>query len=165
MKVSFPKVFLPALALLLVGWWLFGRSTPTALPAAPEQAPVAIEPVQPVLAPVTHPTAQVPGYSAPPIESMTPSEVAALRAAEVERSAKSQPPKTFVGIDGKQHVLQYNQTAQSRAIEESREVRRALLMKQMMADPQRFARDNRLSLKEVQWILDGDSDFPDRMLE
>lgn len=165
MKLSVPKVLFPALALLLVAWWLFGRETTTPLPAVRQDVPAGVGQGPSNVSLVTHPVGQVPGYTAPPIESMTPGEVAALREAEVERSAKSEPPRTFVGIDGKQHVLQYNGSAKSRAIDDAREVRRTLLMKQLMADPQRFARDNRLTLKEVQWILDGDSDFPDRMLD
>ncbi|OGT59133.1 MAG: hypothetical protein A3E01_20065 [Gammaproteobacteria bacterium RIFCSPHIGHO2_12_FULL_63_22] len=165
MKMKLSSLVLPALALLLAAWW-FLQDRPLAPDgeAGPDASvPVATPTVAP--APVARPVGQVPGYTAPPIESLTPAEVAQLHRAEVERSAKSEPPKTFVGIDGKTHAFEYNSSAKSSAKEEAREVRRALLMRQLMADPQRFARENKLTLKEVQWIVDGDSDFPDRLLD
>jgi hypothetical protein len=38
-------------------------------------------------------------------------------------------------------------------------------MRELEADPARFAREHKLSLKQVQWIADGDADFPDELLE
>ena len=38
-------------------------------------------------------------------------------------------------------------------------------MRELEADPARFAREHRLSLKQVQWIADGETDFPDELLE
>lgn len=165
MKVKLSTVALPVLALLLVAWWFIqGRgSAPEEVASPSATVPVVPSPVS--QAPVARPAGQVPGYTAPPIESFTAAEVAELHRAEVERSAKSEPPKTFVGIDGKTHALEYNSSAKSDARQEARDIRRALLMRQLMADPQRFARDNQLSLKEVQWIVDGTSDFPDRLLD
>ena len=165
MKVKLSRVVLPALALVLVAWWFVqGRaSAPEA--AARQEAGVSAQASTSRPAPAAKPVGQVPGYSAPPIESFTPAEVAELHRAEVERSATSEPPKTFVGIDGQTHAFEYNASAKSSAKEDAREVRRALLIRQLMADPQRFARENKLTLKEVQWIVDGDSDFPDRLLD
>lgn len=165
MKVKLSTLALPGLALLLVAWWFIqGRgSAPDGATSPSTALPVAASPIP--HAPVARPVGQVPGYTAPPLESLTPAQVAELRRAEVERSAKSEPPKTFVGIDGKTHALEYNGSAKFDARQEARETRRALLMRQLMADPQRFARDNQLSLKEVQWIVDGTSDFPDRLLD
>jgi hypothetical protein len=164
-KLKLSGVVLPVLALLLVAWWFVqGRASApdgSSIGGAPVSAQASLS--RP--APAAKPVGQVPGYSAPPIESFTAAEVAELHRAEVERSAKSDPPKTFVGIDGKTHAFEYNTSAQSSAKEDARAVRRALLMRQLMADPQRFARENKLTLKEVQWIVDGDSDFPDRLLD
>ena len=39
------------------------------------------------------------------------------------------------------------------------------LARELEADPARFARDHHLSLKQVQWIVDGETDFPDSLLE
>lgn len=168
MKLTLSKILLPVAALLLVGGWIVretGSPVPPPADSASVTPPVTLGPGGATTGPLTRPAGQIPGYSAPPIETATPAEVAALLQAEVERSARSEPPKTFVGIDGKPKTFQYNKTQESAAREEARDIRRKLLMQQLSADPQRFARDNQLTLKEVQWIVDGTSDFPDRLLD
>jgi hypothetical protein len=111
------------------------------------------------------PANRIPGYTAPPIETATPAEIDALVSAEVARSAKSVTPKTYVGIDGKPHQIQYNGAGQSATEELRREDRRKVLMDELKANPAAFARSHDLSMKEVGWILDGSSDFPERLLD
>lgn len=106
------------------------------------------------------------GYVAPKLEDATPSEIEQLREAEVTRSAESpEPPKSFVGADGNRHPFQYNGSAPSSAVEAARDVGRKLLMQQLRADPVGFALTHKLAAKEVQWILDGSEDFPERLLD
>ena len=145
MKVKLSRLVLPVLALLLVAWWFVqGRpSAPVGAAGQPAAVPAATSTLR--SAPAAKPAATLPGYSAPPIESFTPAEVAELHRVEIERSAKSEPPKTFVGIDGKTHAFEYNSSTKSAGKQQAREDRRSLLMRQLMADPQRFARDNQLT--------------------
>ena len=106
------------------------------------------------------------GHVAPKLDDATPLEIEQLREAEVARSAKSpEPPKSYLGADGNRHAFQYNGSAQSSAVEDARDVGRKLLMQQLRADPVGFARTHKLAAKEVQWILDGAEDFPERLLD
>lgn len=103
-------------------------------------------------------------YVPPDIASATPAEVQAMRNAEVERSAASAPVASFKDIDGKTRRFNYA-SDQERIAAARQQERRELLMRELQADPAGFAREHQLSLKEVQWIVDGDADFPDRLLE
>lgn len=167
-KRSNVRWLFPVIASGLLAWWWFA-----------DRESEAPEPVQDIAlaSPVVEPRSDrivadgsstvIPGgYVAPKLEDATPLEVEQLREAEVTRSAQSpEPPKSFVGADGKRHPFQYNGSAQSSAIEDARDARRKLLMQQLRADPVGFARTNKLAKKEVQWILDGTEDFPERLLD
>lgn len=168
MKLTASKIVLPAAALLLVAWWIVREPASPEAEDASRESLALPEPADPdamTKSATLQPAGQIPGYSAPPIQTATPAEVAALVQAEIDRSARSEPPKTFIGIDGKPKTFQYNTTPEQAAREDARDARRRLLMQQLKADPQRFAHDNQLTLKEVQWIVDGTGDFPDRMLD
>ena len=167
-KRSWVKWGFPLVAGGLLAWWWIAESAPE----APEPAPSSML-ARPAVQPSTHPVATagsaaiIPGgFVAPMLEDATPLELEQMREAEVARSAQSaEPPKSFVGADGRQHPFQYNGSAQSGATEQAREVRRKLLMQQLRADPVGFAKANSLVAKEVQWILDGSEDFPERLLD
>lgn len=165
------RFLVPAVAAALLAWWWTGRDQADSK-ATPETASAkAISPAVsqvPLVSPASK--AIIPGgFVAPRLEVATPTEIGAMRAAEVERSAGSpEPPGSFTGVDGKRHAFQYNQTSRlspAAVIEEARDVRRKLLMQQLRASPQGFARDHQLAAKQVQWILDGSEDFPDRLLD
>lgn len=163
MSLARPLLLIAAgAALFLSGWWL-GRAGPK--PAAPATPVVEARPVVVATPSMPVPSAVGAGNYVPPdIANATPAEVQAMRQAEVERSAASAPVASFRGIDGKTHSFRYD-AAQDRIAAARQQERRELLMRELQADPARFARDHQLSLKEVQWIVDGDADFPDRLLE
>ena len=170
MRNKFRFLF-PAIAIGLLAWWWTGSDRVDAGSAPETAAGNAAAPATPPATPAVRVSqAVIPGgYVAPRLEDATPLEIEAMRSAEVERSAGSpEPPASFFGADGKRHPFQYNQSSKlskTTAEEEDREVRRKLLMQQLRADPQKFARDNNLATKEAQWILDGTEDFPDRLLD
>ena len=167
-KSSVLRLLLPASALLLVGVWFRFASQPPSAPAqlVPDAPVSTAESFAPMAVPSEAPgrVGQVPGYSPPPIESASPAEIVALKQAEADHSAAAVAPATYVGIDGKRHAMQYN-SPDAGAEQAAREERRQLLMAQLMADPQKFAKAHGLALKEVGWILDGKTDFPDRLFE
>jgi hypothetical protein len=147
-------------ALALVGWWLAarnGRATApagTALPARVAGGEGADVP------------AVLPGNAeAPPAVVLSPAEREALLAAEAERSVKAAPPATYKGIDGRQHAFRYPDPVAAESAERTRQARREQLLRELEADPAGFARAHGLSLKQVQWIVDGETDFPDALLE
>ena len=153
-----------ALALVAYGWWRLrpppAAATPSAVPA-PAELPAARVP------PATkgNPLANTPGgYVGPDPASLSPAERAAMQNAEVERSATATPPTSYRGIDGKPKVFQYPDPAATASAERNRQAIREQLMRELAADPARFAREHHLSLKQVQWIVDGEADFPDELL-
>lgn len=112
------------------------------------------------------PTPVLPGaYVGPDPGSLTPAERDALGDAEVERSAAAPPPATFKDIDGRQRAFRRPDPVAADSAERTRQARRDQLMLELEADPARFARTHGLSLKQVQWIVDGETDFPDRLLD
>lgn len=160
----------PVIATGLLAWWWFAdrpSQVPSPVQAEAEAAAATTDAlrtdrIEPARAQATIPG----GFVAPRLEDVTPLEVEQLRDAEVTRSAQSpEPPKTFVGADGKRQPFLYNGSSQSSAVEDGREDRRKLLMQQLRADPVGFARTHELAEKEVRWILDGTEDFPERLLD
>jgi hypothetical protein len=149
-------------ALFLSGWWL-GREGRPAAPAAEPPAVISSPTLDSLPRPPPPAAVGNGNYLPPDIATATPAEVQAMRDAEVERSAASVPKATYKGIDGKTHSFHYD-AAQDRIAAARQQERREMLMRELQADPARFAREHQLSLKEVQWIVDGDADFPDRLL-
>jgi hypothetical protein len=103
------------------------------------------------------------GYVPLDLASATPAEIHAIHDAEVRNSAAAPPPASFKGMDGKPKAFKYND-ARAEAEDAVLDVRRQQLMLELRRDPKAFARKYGLSAKEVQWILDGDTDFPLRLL-
>lgn len=160
----------PALAAGLLGWWWLQSRT---LEPAPSEAAAAPSAIAESVAPAVRATPGADrerilpgGFNLPALESATPSEVRSLRQAEAARSAAAlAPPRSYTGVDGKQHALDYERSGEVRNHELALAARRDLLMTQLKADPQGFARTHGLSAKEVQWILEGETDFPERLLD
>lgn len=154
---------------LTLWWWLQSRSPepePAVIPVLEQVAP-ASAPATVMRSPAGESARRVipGGFDLPPADSATPAEIESLREAEVERSAASPlPPRSFTGPDGKPREFAYG-GAEERAREQAQADRRSLLMARLRADPRAFGREHRLSAKEVQWILDGSTDFPDRLLD
>ena len=97
--------------------------------------------------------------------ALSPADREALLAREARASAAAQPPRTYRGIDGKPRAFAYKDPVAAASEEGMRQARREALMRELAADPAAFARKYRLSLKQVQWIVDGETDFPDELLE
>lgn len=161
--------WVPVLVLaLLAGWWWRNESSVDEGVAGVAAAayPEAAAPTGPAPRATATPARVLPGgYVAPNLASLSPAEREALRDAEVERSAAAAPPRTFKDIDGRQRPFRYPDPVAAESAERLRQARRDQLMLELEADPARFARNHRLSLKQVQWIVDGETDFPDRLLD
>ena len=121
--------------------------------------------------PASPPASAVPGAGAQaaprtvaPV-TLSSADREALLAREARASAAAQPPRTYRGIDGKPHAFAYKDPVAAASEEGMRQARREALMRELAADPAAFARKHRLSLKQVQWIVDGETDFPDELLE
>ena len=141
-----------------LGWWLGRDNASTgAVPARTAAAPNG------AAAPSLPQAEAAVGDRGLP--ALTPAERQALQAQEVERSSAAEPPRTYKGIDGKPRAFRYPDPVAAESAERTRQARREQLMRQLEADPARFAREHNLSLKQVQWIVDGESDFPDELLE
>lgn len=160
--------WIPVLVLaLLAAWWWRDRSgagagiAPASRDAEPAQVDSYARP-----SPPPAPTPALPGgYVGPDPSSLSPAERDALRNAEVERSAAAAAPATYKDIDGRRKAFRYPEPVVAESAERTRQARREQLMRELEADPARFARTHGLSLKQVQWIVDGETDFPDRLLE
>ena len=154
------------LALLAAWWWRDGPGAAAEDPPAPEAVPAvhADTANRPSIGPAQTPVLPG-GYVGPDPSSLSPAERDALRDAEVERSAAAPPPATFKDIDGRRKAFRYPDPVAAESAERTRQARREQLMRELEADPARFARTHGLSLKQVQWIVDGETDFPDRLLE
>jgi hypothetical protein len=169
-QASVFRFVFPLVAAGLLGWWWLQSR-------APEPAPSeAVVPSAIVATPAAAPARAKPGadservipggFGAPSLETATPVEVESMRRAEAARSvAAPAPPRSYIGADGKKHAFAYEQSAQDNARELALADRRALLMAQLRADPGGFARKHGLSAKEAKWILDGETDFPERLLD
>jgi hypothetical protein len=159
---------LPAAAVALVlAWWLWPTRGHDALQDAPAPAPVeaSVSPAARVSAPGAEDVVLPGGYVGPDPASLMPTERQALVAAEVAASAAAEAPAQYTGIDGKPRAFAYPDDASAARAEAARADRRASLRRELAADPAAFARRHRLTAKEVQWIVDGETDFPDRLLE
>ena len=159
--------WLLVLALLLAGWWWLGL-TPAGEGEPARTAPVAAEmtpsvPESAAPAPVG-PRGTLPGVVLPPIESATPSEVVALRDAEIERSAAAAPVASYRGADGRRHAFAYQQTPAEDAILRDEDARREQVVARMRANPVTFATSNKLRAREVERMLDGSLEVPGRLL-
>lgn len=156
-----------AAAALLLAWWLWSPDRRPAPPGDPTTAPAAA--VAPRATPSRPPApadVTLPGgYVGPDPASLTPAERQALVAAEVAASAAAPPPAQYTGMNGKPKAFAYPDDASAARAEAARGERRASLRRELTADPAAFAHRHQLSAKEVQWILDGETDFPDRLLE
>lgn len=156
-------------ALLLAGVWAWQRWRPH------EDANTARSPPVParlsetigggLVAPPPAPVGRIPGELPPSIESATPAEIAALRQAEVARSAGSAPIASWKGPDGRQHAFAYRTLPADEAQQHAIDARREDLMRELRADPAGFARRNGLSPREAERILDGTIELPDRLLD
>jgi hypothetical protein len=159
---------LPAAALALVfAWWLrptreYAGSQVASVPSPAESgvSPPARRP-----APSAEDVVLPGGYVGPDPASLTPAEREALVVAEVAASATAAAPARYTGIDGKPKAFAYPDDASAASAESARADRRASLRRELAADPAAFARRHQLTAKEVQWIVDGETDFPDRLLE
>jgi hypothetical protein len=140
-----------------VGWWLAPRAEPATEAVTNAAASAAEASVAPAPASIPAPDTSLP--------ILTPQERQAYEAQEVERSAAAEPPRAYRGIDGKPRAFRYPDPVSAESAERTRQARREQLMRELEADPARFARDHKLSLKQVQWIADGETDFPDELLE
>jgi hypothetical protein len=161
---------LPVAALALVlAWWLWPaneRATPARNPAtASTSTPASASRTARAPTPGSGDVELPGGYVGPDPASLTPAEREALVAAEVAVSAAAEPPARYIGIDGKPKAFSYADDAAAARTEAARADRRASLRRELDADPAAFARRHQLSAKEVQWIVDGETDFPDRLIE
>lgn len=159
--------WIPVLVLaLLAAWWWRQESAEGGGTAVVQAADTAAGTAPVPGSPAAAPAPILPGgYVGPDPASLTPAEREAFHDAEVERSAAAPAPKTYKDIDGKQRAFRYPDAAAAESAERMRQARREQLMRELEADPQRFARTHGLSLKQVQWIVDGETDFPDRLLD
>lgn len=160
------RTALVAGAALLVGYWLGQRQVapeapPQSLPALAGEAGPATPDARVKPEPVTRTFPNM----APPIETATPAEVAALRQAEAAHSQASPPVATYKGPDGRQHAFHYQQTPAEEAVQRAREDREAALMRELQADPGAFAKKYGLRAREIERILDGTMPFPPALLE
>lgn len=91
-------------------------------------------------------------------------EPVAARAIEVRNSnaAQAEAPQTYIGPDGKEHQIVYNQGLN---LDED-EVRqlRAEVLKDMRVHPDAFVRLYGLELEDVQAIASGKREFPEELL-
>jgi hypothetical protein len=160
------RTALVAGAALFVGYWLGQRQAtsvaqPQALPAVSSVA----SPPAPGSDALPKPMARSFPNMAPPIETATPAEVAALRQAEVVHSQASPPVATYTGPDGRQHAFRYQQTPAEEAAQRARADRQAALMSELQADPAAFAKKYGLRAREIERILDGSLPFPPELLD
>lgn len=164
-RSALSAVLLASAALSLLWWYLLGSRPsgpgPSDVPRIEGSPPGNVATGAPPRAPVAY-TDQT-GYRPPDLSTATPAEMQAIHDAEARNSAAAQPPRTYKGMDGKPKAFDYNDD-KAAAEEALREVRRGQLMQELSRDPKAFAIKYKLSLKEVQWIVDGDTDFPDRLL-
>ena len=156
-------------AAALVGMWLWRHQTAPA-PATGAASAAAVSPStsSPISASSAPPPVQgrLPGMPMPPpIESASPSEIAALRQAEVEHSQARPAVASYTGADGRQHAFRYQQTEQEALGERVREEREASLRRELEADPAAFARRYGLRAREIERILDGSAPFPPALLD
>lgn len=140
---------------LAVGAW-YGRNSAPPTAASPDPA-LARTPVASVPA--------TPASGAPEPPPLTVAERQALQVQEAAHSTAAPPAASYRGIDGKPRAFRYPDPLAAESAERNRQARREQLMRELAADPARFAREHGLSLKQVQWIVDGEADFPDEMLE
>lgn len=116
-------------------------------------------------------TGPVAGSYLPPDPSAAkPMDPAALRAAlaherEVSARAEAQPPKTFIGPDGKPHEIVYNQSWILSLTPTEREQYQAELMDQLKKDPEGFARLYNLNPKFVEEVAAGRKPFPTGVMQ
>jgi hypothetical protein len=153
-------IIFAAICGLAVWSWPSASPRRTPGPAITDPAPVRM----PSAAAVGRPT--YPG-GVPPVDvaSLTPGERKALADREARISAAAAPVAVGKGIDGKPRAFQYPGTQQAVVAERNRQARRERLMVELEADPAHFARAHQLSLDDVRWIVEGETDFPDRLLE
>jgi hypothetical protein len=150
----------------LLGVWFFRGGQPSSV--LPSNA-ATLEPAQPgssaaapaPSAPVAY-TDQT-GFVPPDLATATQAEVQAIHEAEVRNSAAAPPPASFKDTNGKPKAFKYND-AGAEAEDAVLDVRRQQLMQELRRDPKAFARKYELAAKEVQWIQDGETDFPVRLL-
>lgn len=83
---------------------------------------------------------------------------------EIANSAAAEPPKTYLGPDGRPHAFDYSKPGQD-LVEQARQMRRRQLMAELMANPAAFAAAHNLDQKQVRWIADGESDFSEDLLQ
>ena len=163
---SFVSAVLLVSAFVLALWWYFWGSEPS-VPAAPDVTSLQSDATPEARALPAHPAtvayADQTGYVPPDLATATPAEIQAIHDAEVRNSAAAEAPKTYKGIDGKPKAFSYND-ARAEAEEVVRDARRQQLMQELKRDPSAFARKYGMASKEAQWILDGTTDFPDRLL-
>ena len=158
------RTALVAGAALLVGYW-FGQRQVAPPPPVPATAAMVASPRPSVVGVAPQPVARTFPNMAPPIESATPAEIAALRQAELVNSRASKPVASYTGVDGRQHAFRYEQTPAEEAAQRAREDREAALMRELQADPAAFARKYNLRAREIERILDGTMPFPPALLE
>lgn len=96
--------------------------------------------------------------------SSTRIDPVAARAIEVRNSnaTQAEAPQTYIGPDGKEHQIVYNQGLNL----DKDEVRqlRAEVLKDMRAHPDAFVRLYGLELEDVQAIASGKREFPEELL-
>ena len=160
------RTALVAGAALLIGYWLGQRqSTPVPQPQAVPVIPAAASTPVPGAGGKAEPVAPTFPNMAPPVETATPAEVAALRQAEAAHSQARPPVATYKGADGRQHAFRYQQSPAEEAAQRGREEREAALMRELHADPAAFAKKYGLRAREIERILDGTMPFPPALLD
>jgi hypothetical protein len=92
----------------------------------------------------------------------TPAQLSARE--QANKATAPPPPITYVGPDGKKHAFQYRKPSLDPR-ERNRDIRRKLLMEELTANPDAFARNYGLNTKEVRWIAEGSAEFPESLLE
>lgn len=86
-------------------------------------------------------------------------------AAEKTRSAlpQAQPPSTYLGPDGKQHEIAYNQGLSLSP--GAREQLKRELLAQMKQHPEAVSRIYRISLDDITAVVAGTKPFPEKLLD
>ena len=156
-------------AAALVGMWFWRQPTEPARATGSSTAAVAsASTISPISTSSAPPPVQgrLPGMPMPPsIDSASPSEIAALRQAEVQHSQARPAVVSYTGADGRQHAFRYQQTEPEALSERVREEREASLRRELEADPAAFARRYGLRAREIERILDGSAPFPPVLLD
>lgn len=109
-------------------------------------------------------------YLPPNASSAKPLDPVALRAAlaeerKISARPEAQPPKTYIGPDGKPHEIVYNKSWILSLTPVEKEQYQAELMDQLKQNPQAFAKLYNLDPKFVEEVAAGRKPFPSAVMQ